>query len=230
MTRFALFILALSVTARAQDPDLAPTESSVAHGAQPSPNSTTYALSPAKSDLYVVIRNDPSASLSRLGHDHVIYASRFDGTVTWPSQPGGQCSVEIKVPVMGLTVDPPGLRSRARLDDNTIDESDKQKLSKNMWGNSQLNAAAFPAVTFRSESCPGGTGRVKVDGTMTIRGVSRPVSVMMDVTADTTAFHASGRLEATHAAFGFKPFSASFLGPRNHETLAFTISVAGAPR
>ena len=189
-----------------------------------------YTLSPAKSDLYVVIRNDTSAMASRLGHDHVIYASDFSGTVTWPSAAGQACAVDIQVPVLSLTVDPPGLRAKAGLDDNTIDEDDKQSLKKNMYSKSQLAVPEFNAVTFRATACEGTTGKVKVRGDLTVRGTTVPVALTMDVQADASGFSAKGRVTLTHTAFGFKPFAATAFGPRNADDLLFVVHVKGVPK
>lgn len=194
------------------------------------PTSTTYTLAPSGSDVYVVIRNDEEASLARLGHNHVIYASKFTGTVTWPTVDGGACAIDVRVPVTGLSVDPPGLRAKAGLDTNTIDDSDKAKLQANMWGSSQLDASKYAEVRFQGSKCSGREGAVKVDGTLTVRGKATPLTVTMNVTATATSFAASGRFESSHTALGFKPFAASFLGPRNQDRLSFTINVKGAPK
>jgi polyisoprenoid-binding protein YceI len=170
--------------------------------------SVTYALTPQGSDVYVVIRNDTSATASSLGHDHVIYARDFTGTVVWPTAPGGTCSVRISVPV-------------------GVDEDDKVKVQRNMWSGGQLSSTQFPAVTFTADHCPGGTGTVPVSGTMTIRGVAKPVTVPMTVTADGTSFSASGKFESAHSTFGFKPFAATAFGPRNQDRLSFHVSVKG---
>ncbi|MCB9681871.1 MAG: YceI family protein [Alphaproteobacteria bacterium] len=197
--------------------------------AQDAPSSTTYTLSPKGSDVYVVIRNDESATLSRLGHDHVIYASTFTGTVTWPDADGGACAVDIKVPVSGLRVDPPGLRDKAGLDDRTVDDGDKDKILSNLSGKSQLNADANPFVTFHATSCSGHTGKVVVEGTMSIHGTTQPLKVTMDVQHDADSFTASGSFDTTHTAYGFKPFAATALGPRNQDRLSFAIKVRGTP-
>ena len=194
------------------------------------PTSTTYALTASGSDVYVVIRNDETASLSRLGHNHVIYASKFTGSVTWPSEAGGTCAIDIRVPVAALVVDPPGLRAKAGLDENTIDDSDKASLQKNMWSAGQLDSTHYTEVRFQGTKCSGNSGAVKVDGTLTFRGKPIPLSVNMNVTAAPTSFAASGKFESSHTALGYKPFAASFMGPRNQDRLSFTINVKGSPK
>lgn len=227
MFRLPARIASLALAASLSTAAFAQEEAPAAAEEEAGPATTTYALSSGNSDLYVILRNDTSATLQRLGHDHVIYASAFTGTVVWPNVDGAACSVDISVPVMKLTVDPSGSRNKAGLDDNTIDAGDKEKLSKNMWGKSQLDAGNFSNITFKSTSCSGRTGSVKVQGTMTIRGKSQPVSLTMQVKADGSTFSASGRFNTSHTAFGFKPFAASALGPRNADKLNFVINARG---
>lgn len=216
MTTIAL-ALALATAAVAQD---APAPEAPA-------GPVSYTLQSSKSDLYVVIRNDTSASLARLGHDHVIYASSFSGKVTWSASDPGACAVDISVPVTKLIVDPPGLRDRAGLDDNTIDDDDKASLKKNMWGKSQLDAGTFSQVSFKAVSCSGTSGAVAVTGDLTIRGVTQRVEVPMKVTLGDGTFSAKGSLETSHSAFEFKPFRASPFGPRNQDRLTLVVQVKG---
>lgn len=198
--------------------------------AQDAPAAHTYTLDAARSDLYVVIRNDTDATLARLGHDHVIYATGWSGTVTWPSEGAAGCAVDISVPVGKLVVDPPGLREKAGLDGNTISEDDKQKLSKNMWSGSQLDSGRFGAITWKATACEPVEGGAKVTGTFTVRGTAVPVTLTMKVTADGATFTASGRFETSHTALGFKPFAASAFGPRNQDRLSFAVRVQGTAR
>jgi len=195
------------------------------------PAAQTYVAQVDRSHVYVVIRNDTTASLARLGHDHVIYAKTFDGRVTWPTAPGGPCNVSFRIPVDQLIVDPPGLRERAGLDDNTIDDGQKSKLKQNMWGKSQLDASDHPHVTFEATTCPGGTGTVPITGKLTIRGVAQSIQVPMTISlSDDGTFKAKGTFSTTHEAHGFNPFRASPFGPRNTDKLAFTIDVVAVPQ
>lgn len=198
--------------------------------AQEAPTTRSYTLGPRGSDLYVVLRSDPEATLARLGHDHVIYASDWSGTVTWPMVDGAPCSVSIELPVAKLVVDPPGLRGKAGLDENGIDDSDKEKMTRNMWGSSQIDAASFPKITYTATSCSGRTGPVKVTGNLSVRGKSQPVTLTMDVSATETGFSATGKFQSSHTAFGFKPYAASAFGPRNLDALTFVVRVQGSPK
>ena len=207
--------------------DAATSEQNATGPTAPAAATTAYSISPAQSDLYVVIRNDTSASLQRLGHDHVIYASQFTGNVIWPNAEGAGCNVQFSVPVASLVVDPPGLREKAALDDNTIDQGDKEKLKKNMWGKSQLNAKNYAHITFEGTTCSGRSGKVQVSGTLTVAGNQAPITVTMDVAANSETFSAKGWFESSHTALGFKPFAATLLGPRNQDGLSFVVYAKG---
>ncbi len=191
---------------------------------------TTYQLDPAGSDLYVVIRYDRESLASGMGHDHVIAARTFDGTVTWPAEGASGCEVDISFPVSELVVDPGRSRSQMGLDDNTISDKDKDKLKKNMWGKSQLYASNFPRISFRATSCSGSGSSVTVKGEISVRGVGKAISVPMTVSADGSSFSARGSFKLTHADFGFSPYVAPLGVLRNQESLEFLIDVKGRAR
>lgn len=222
-----LATLFASQLALAQEPVEEPAPEPVVEPA-PAAVATTYALSAAKSTLFVVIRNDESALMSRLGHDHVISASAFTGEVTWHPEDASQCKIDIDVPVASLQVDPGTSRDRAGLDDNTISDSDKDKLRKNMLSKSQLDGSSFSSVRFTSTSCSATEGKVVVKGDMGIRGVTKAITVTMDVSHDGSQFRAKGHFSLTTHDFGFKPFSALAGSLKNQAGLQFVVDLKGS--
>lgn len=226
MTRFVPLVgLLLASVAMAQDPAPAPAEPAPAPVSAP----VTYKLDPAKSWLYVVVYNDPSAMGSRFGHDHGIRASTFDGTVVWDTSNAAACKVEISFPVTALTPDPPGMRERAGLNpDGAVGEGSLKTIKDNLQGKSQLEASVFPTISYKATKCEGTTGKVKVTGDLSIHGVSKSVTVTMDVAADGSAFSAAGSFTALHSSFGFKPFSNLAGALRNKDEIKFVVDVKGA--
>lgn len=185
----------------------------------------TWKLDPAASVLYVLVKHDTSTTLANMAHDHTIAATGWTGTVVWNPADPTACKVDITVPVAGLVVDPPGYRERANLHGET-EESDKPKILDNMWGSRQLDKDRFPSITFSSTSCSG-AGPVVVSGNMTIHGVSRPVSLPMNITVDGDTFSAKGRLPSSTSQWGFEPFTAAMGMIKNLDELEFTIDVKG---
>jgi hypothetical protein len=105
------------------------------------------------------------------------------------------------------------------------------KIEENFRGRSQLDAEVFPKLTFRADRCAArADGRFDVTGPLTIHGVSRPTTVVMDIDADGQAFRARGRLVAEHGDFGMKPFTAALGAVRNAAPLTFGIDLRGRVR
>lgn len=230
-----LLTLLLSPTAEAADPPAgaptAPVEEAApaAPPADPAPTGPfDYRLDPKKSWLFVVVYNDPAGLASKFGHDHGVRATDFDGRVTWDPADASKCDVSISFPVTALRADPPGLRERAGLDaDGAVSDGSLETIRNNFLGKGQLDASAFPTISYRSTRCEGTTGRVVVTGELTIHGVSKPVTVTLDVSADAQGFSAKGGFTATHTDFGFKPFSNLGGALKNKDELRFVIDVTG---
>ena len=191
----------------------------------------TYRLDPKASWLYVVVRNDRSRMMSGYGHDHGIRAMDLDGTVRWDASQVASCAIEISFPVTALQPDPPGMRERAKLDPKeAVDDEAKASIRENFLGKSQLDAESYPTITYRSTSCAGGPESVQVAGTLTIHGVTKPVTTTMTVKASPTSFAAAGSFKARATDFGFKPYSNLGGTLRNLDEMTFVIDVVGAPR
>lgn len=223
---FPLLSLLLGRAASAQAPAPVP---ATAPAATPSAGPVTYTLDAKKSWLYVQIFNDTSSLASRLGHDHAIKATELTGKVVWDTANAAACVVDISLPVSALRPDPPGMRERAGLPaEGAVSEGNLETIRENFLGKSQLDAETYPTITYESTSCEGTTGKVKVNGNLTMRGVTKPVSVTLDVLPDATSFAAAGSFTTTHTNFGFKPFAALGGTLKNKDELKFVIDVVGA--
>lgn len=186
----------------------------------------TYTLDAKASFLGVLVQYDRDALVK--GHDHVVAASDFDGTVTWGPDLAA-CKVEIAFPVSALAVDPGSSRSRLGLEGSTSD-GDKSTIKKNLSGKHQIDADNHPQISFRSTGCEPKGEKVAVSGTLSLHGVDAPVTALMSVSADASGFSAKGGFQAGHATWGMDPFTALLGSLRNDEGLAFHIDVKGTPQ
>lgn len=235
MTRLLLSLLLLPAMAQEPSND-APAASPATAASNDAPagetGAVTYTVANSGTDVYVVVYKDPSTAFSGQAHDHVLYASKVMGTITWPQgdDPSG-CSVKVDVPVADLVVDPPGFRAKAGIDpDDTISDSQKSKVKDNMWGASQLDRAKHPNVTFVADRCEKKGDRIAVTGDFTLRGVTQRITVPMQVEASPTGFRARGGFETSHTAFGFKPYSAFLGAVRNQDKLTFSLTFKATPQ
>ncbi|MCO4745206.1 MAG: YceI family protein [Proteobacteria bacterium] len=192
---------------------------------------TSYAVVPADTWIYVVVRFDPDALAVALGHDHMVRAVGYQSTLRWNPESAEDCDVSFVIPVADLVPDPPGGRERAGLDPlDAVGKKALGSIKSNFLAKKQLHADAYPEIRFQSTSCDGVSGPVRVKGDLSMRGVTNPISLRMEVEEDGETFRATGRFETTHTAFGFKPFSNMAGAFRNLDTLSFTVDVAAKAR
>jgi len=185
---------------------------------------TNYKLDAGSSWIYAVLKYDRDALMK--GHDHVIKASTFDGSVTWSPTDPSACKVNISFSAGALAIDPPGARAKAGLDGET-DEENLPKIKENMLSKTQINSSSFPTISFVSTSCSGTSGSVKVTGNLSIHGVAKSVTAAMNITEDGASFSAKGSTSITHRMFGFDPFTAALGALKNDDNLKLYIDVKG---
>ncbi|MBA2661243.1 MAG: YceI family protein [Bradymonadaceae bacterium] len=177
--------------------------------------------------LCVLVENDASTLLSRMGHDHVIRATGWHGAVDYVASDVAASRVSFEVPVKGLRADEAASRQRVGLT-GEVSASDRQKTEENMLKKSQLFGERHPTISFVSTSCrPGSGSSLLVCGTLSVRGVSKALEVAMDVVLEGTELLARGRFSVTHADFGFSAFSAPLGTLKNKDTIEFVIEARG---
>ena len=104
---------------------------------------------------------------------------KADGTIVYDAAKVSESSVQVTLPLTGLSA----------LADDFYDH-----LTSGDW----FDAAKYPAATFKSTSVEdAGTGKLKVTGDLTVKGVTRPV--VLDVTLN----KAGEQPMAKRAAIGF---------------------------
>lgn len=185
-----------------------------------------YTLDPEASALYVQVFRDARTIGAGLAHDHVVAATGWTGEVRWDPADPAACEVRIVVPVSGLRADEDA--ARARVGEAPIDEGQRARIAESMRGPSQLDAAAFPTITYTATRCEPVGDTVRVTGDLTIHGVTRTVTTPMRVKADGTTFAASGTFTAKATDFGFAPYSALLGALRNVDEMTFTVDVKGS--
>lgn len=185
---------------------------------------STWTLDPGASALHVRVNKDPDTVASGLAHDHVVVAAGWSGKVTWGGPNG--CAGEVRVPVADLVVDPPEWRAKTGAGD-PLTEKQRRQIRGSMLGKDQLHADAHPFIAFQATSCGGTSGRVPVKGKLTIRGVTREITVPMDVSVEGGRFRARGTFTARATDFGFQPYSAFMGAVRNRDEMTFTVDLVG---
>lgn len=142
------------------------------------------------------------------GHEHWVNAPISAGTFNDSDPP----SVEFKVDAKRMAVKP----------DPKIDAATQAQIQKDMQ-EMTLESGKFPEITFRSSRIEKqAEGLWKVEGLLTLHGLTKPVVVTVQRTGETYAGHA--RLKQTD--FGIKPITAGggLIKVKNEVDLDFQIS------
>jgi polyisoprenoid-binding protein YceI len=144
------------------------------------------------------------------GKKHVLEWGRFAGTFT--VAPG---AVELTVEAGSVKV----------LDD-WIGDGKKEDVRKETVGKDVLNAAAHPQIRFVSTGVSGETGGAfQVNGRLTIRGVTREVTLAVKRNGG----QYEGETAFAMSAFGIKPPKAVLgaIGTKDRMTIRFRVPAAG---
>ena len=156
----------------------------------------TYRLTPESGEL--LVKTGRAGMGRRAGHDLVIEATRWQGDVTATAEPDGF--------VVSVVVDVDSLEVREGLGGvKPLTDKDRADIRKNL--RDVLDSKTHPQIAFSSTSVTRSAASVTVEGNLTIRGETQPVSLRCQLTGDRV--RGSATVEQTR--WGVRPYSA-FLG------------------
>lgn len=136
---------------------------------------------------------------ARAGHDLVIEALSWRGSVTVGAGGVGSSSVSVEVDTGLLEVRAAsgGLKP--------MSDGDRRDIQKNMA--KILQPQKWPTLSFQADEVAGGPDALELRGTLTLLGQARPLVVAGSVDADGRV---AARAVVTQSKWGVKPFSAMF--------------------
>jgi polyisoprenoid-binding protein YceI len=166
----------------------------------------SYRLDPASSELHWLVYK--AGAFAKLGHNHVISVGKLEGEITLNGTDLASSRFELTIPVDGLVVDDPMLRSGLGADFESVPTADDIMGTRaNMLGDKVLDAEKFPAIHIT------GTGPIGSGAKQTLRVTVEILGRLVELTVPTKAVvtdstvEASGEFELTHEQLGMKPFS-----------------------
>ena len=190
--------------------------------------SASFKVDPAQSSLVVQLFKDGVAA--RLGHDHVVHASVFSGTVAYDPRNPEASAIRVAVEVGSLIADDPGTRRKFGLAGEPS-ASDRAEIDKAMKAEGQLAAARFPSMTFTSSAiATQPDGRFLVTGRLTIRGVTNELTFPAQMSVEGAQLRGRAQLKFKQSSFGYPPYSALLGAIKNKDEVILHIDlVAKAP-
>ena len=185
--------------------------------------SASFKVDPAQSSLVLQLFKDGVAA--RLGHDHVVHASVFSGTVAYDPRNPEASSIQVAVEVGSLIADDPGTRRKFGLAGEPS-TSDRAEIDKAMKADGQLAAARFPSMTFTSTaSATQPDGRFLVTGRLTIRGVTNELKFPAQMSVDGAQLRGRAQLKFKQSSFGYPPYSALLGAIKNKDEVILHIDL-----
>jgi polyisoprenoid-binding protein YceI len=160
--------------------------------------SNTYQVDPAKSKVTIAVGK--SGAFSFLGHKHEVSGPIESGSIH--VDPGNLSGSRVSLAIATSSLKVSG-----------ADEppEDRPKVQEAMQSDQVLGVARYPRITFESTGVTAQPGSPALDvvvaGRLTIRDVTRPVSVPVHVQLGDHSLNASGRFSVRQTEFGIKPIS-----------------------
>ena len=136
---------------------------------------------------------------AKMGHDLVLEAKKWSGTLNLDADNPSATSVAV-------TVDPRSLEiAQASGGLKALSDKDRGEIAAN--SEKVLNTSKHPEVTFKSTGVTGNAPNLKVTGDLTISGTTRPVTLEVTVQDAGAETRFTGKTVIVQTDFGVKPYS-----------------------
>jgi polyisoprenoid-binding protein YceI len=175
------------------------------------------------------VRLDRAGAGSALAHDHVVEATQVAGTVEYDAARPESSSILVEARTDSLRVDEPSARRRLGVEGD-LSDSQRADVTKAMRGPDQLDVARHPTIRFASTRVvPEGSGRLRVTGRLTLRGVTQEVTFPATVTLEAGTLRGRATLTFLQSTFGYRPYSAVLGAIRNKDEVTLHVDLVARP-
>lgn len=164
-----------------------------------------YAIDPAGSDIHWRVYK--AGTFARFGHNHVVSVGEVSGEVR-RDPASGAGTFELTIPVAGLVIDDPSLRSLYGEEfSSKPSEEDIAGTRGNMLGDRVLDAEHYPMLRIQGRADAGASEEATLAVSVELLGRTIPVSVPCRVVVENDVLTASGEFRLTHGELGMEPFN-----------------------
>ena len=189
--------------------------------------SATFRIDPERTRLAVRTHRDGIGS--GLAHDHVVEATEVTGLVEYDAARSEASSITVEARTASLRVDEPASRRRLGVEGD-LSDSQRADVAKAMRAADQLDVERHPTIRFASTRVVSeGEGRLRVTGTLTLRGVAREVSFPATVALESGTLRGRATLTFLQSSFGYKPYSALLGAIRNKDEVSLHVDLVAIP-
>ncbi|MGA8260757.1 MAG: YceI family protein [Arenicellales bacterium] len=164
--------------------------------------------------------------LARLGHNHIVELRRVRGDI-FLADDVGRSVFDLAVAPADAVVDPPALRATQGDEfQTTVSENARSATRRNMLGPDVLHASRFPYVKISSTRIDGPLASARATVDLTLKGVTRRLTIPVSVHVEDGRLTAKGRFEILQSDFGIQPYSVlgGALKVKDRVTVVFDIA------
>lgn len=193
----------------------------------PDAGAAVYELVPGDSQMRILVYR--AGPLARLGHNHVVTATRIRGEVDYRPEAPLETTFTLRVPVNGLAVDDPAQRQALGPPfDTSVDPDDARATRANMLGSKVLDAQRYPQVQVDSQGVSGSAPEFQVKVRIQIRGVQQTLEVPVQTRLRGERLRVSGSVPLRQTDFGIEPLRIAFgaIAVRDQVQVQFDLTAA----
>lgn len=157
---------------------------------------------------HVVAKLKKGGLLRFLGHEHAVIPGSWSAAVVFDEQNLEASRISVDVAAPDLVIDSVQARELAGIDPDGPNDDDRVEIRAKMLSDEQLDAQRFPRVRFESTRIRlQDGGRLRLDGTLSLHGVSRDVEVDADFELTADGYVVRGDFEIKLRDFDIEPIS-----------------------
>ena len=162
------------------------------------------------------VRGFAGGLLSGLGHNPVVAIRGFNGDASWDPAAPFQASLRLVVLAASLAVQ------------NDVSDKDRREMERGMQ-DEVLEIARYPEIVFESTSVSAAEGsgpvRVKIDGNLTLHGVTRTQSLPVQLAPMGDTLRANGEFALRQSDYRIKLASVAGGALKLKDELKFTFDI-----
>ena len=164
----------------------------------------------------LLIHTGRAGMASKVGHDLVIEATRWNATVNVDGDPS-QSEVTATIDARSLEV------REGHGGAKPLTDKDRKDIKSNMFDVLKISSASD--IKFQSNSVEANGDRITVSGDLTVAGASQPVTLQLTMEDGGDTVRLRGETEVVQSKWGIKPFSAMMGALKVKDEVKITLDV-----
>jgi len=189
------------------------------------PEAKVYSIDKNESEL--IVRLYKNGIFSGFGHDHIISAREFSGSVEFDEVDITKFKISVEVPASSIASDLPEIRRKYGLE--VLSQKDWVEINKTMRSSRQLDIENYPIVRFVSDNLKRIEGEsFEITGEFSLHGVTKLIAVPVTISVENGILKLQGGFSFLQSDYNIKPFSGALGTVRNKDEalLQFEISAS----